>query len=148
MKKMTIGRKLFLCFGAALALTAGIGLVALTSFSSLEAQVKKMVNVNSRKMVLAGYISTAASDVVGGERGILLRAYMNDYSMVEAYKGQTVEAMARLQKNVDEFATLVETAEGRSLLSKISQVFPEMRQRHGEIVAFVRSARSLGCGEG
>jgi CHASE3 domain sensor protein len=85
--QMTIGRRLFWAFGAALALTLILGFVALQSFSSLDGQVKKIVGTEQRKLYLVGAINTAMSDIVAAERGILLRAYINDYVTVEKYKG-------------------------------------------------------------
>jgi CHASE3 domain sensor protein len=79
---MTIGKKLFLSFGAALALASGIGFGALRSIGSLQGQMQQLIAKDARKLYLAADINTALSDVIAGERGILLRAYMNDYVTV------------------------------------------------------------------
>ena len=83
MKSMTIGKKLLMSFGAALALTLVVGLVALESLGSLAASLNKVINVNDRKQFLAGDINVAASECRSLERGVLLRSYMKDKATVE-----------------------------------------------------------------
>ena len=94
--QMTIGRKLFSSFGAELALTLLISLVALQSFSGLDEQVRKLADSNARKVYLAADINMAISDVSAAERGILLRAYMQDNATVETYKSQPSGVLTRL----------------------------------------------------
>jgi phosphoglycerate-specific signal transduction histidine kinase len=135
--QMTIGRRLFGAFGAALALTLILGFVALQSFSSLDGQVKKIVGTEQRKLYLVGAINTAMSDIVAAERGILLRAYMNDYVTVEKYKGQELEAADRLRRSLAEIMTLLETNEGKRLAGKIQESEGMIAQYHSEMTSDV-----------
>ncbi|HEX4807799.1 MAG TPA: methyl-accepting chemotaxis protein [Bryobacteraceae bacterium] len=135
--QMTIGKKLFLSFAAALALTLVISFVALQSFGSVGGEAKKLVGTDARELYLAGVIDSAMSDVIAAERGILLRAYMNDYATVEKYKGQEVEAAARLKRSVDEVLGLIETEEGRRLAAKIQESQDAIAQDHTEMTSYV-----------
>jgi methyl-accepting chemotaxis protein len=135
--KMTIGRKLFLAFGAALALTLILSFVALQSFSSLDGQVKQLVGTEHRKLYLAGAINTAMSDIIAAERGVLLRAYMNDYVTVEKYKAQELEAADRLNRCLSEIVALLETREGRQLATRIQESQRLIAQYHSELASDV-----------
>lgn len=135
--QMTLGKKLFLSFSAALALTLVISFVALESFSSVGRQVKDLVGRNTRELYLAGEINTAMSDIIAAERGILVRAFMNDYGTVEKYKGQEAEAAARLKGSLDEFTKMIETTEGRQLAGKIQDAETLIAQHHSEMTAYV-----------
>jgi hypothetical protein len=55
--KMTIGKKLFLCFGTALLLTLIVGGAALQGLSSVGALMDKAIKVNSKKLALAANIA-------------------------------------------------------------------------------------------
>ena len=137
MKSMTIDKKLFSAFGAALAVTLVIGCLSFQGFSSIGAQVTKLIRVNARKLYLAGDINTAMSDVISGERGILVRAFMKDYATIEKYKAQQTQTFARLKKDTDEFALLVETDEGRRLLNQVQQAQSAILQNHAEMTSLI-----------
>src|ERR1039457_918873 len=83
--KMTIGKKLLLSFGVAVALTLAVSALALQGFSTLGGAVDKLIKVNARKQYLAGDMDTSMALVVAWERGILLRAYMKDSATMEKY---------------------------------------------------------------
>jgi methyl-accepting chemotaxis protein len=135
--QMTIGDKLFASFGAALLLTLIIAFGALQSFSSLNEQVRKLVGTNARKIYLAGEINTAAADILAADRGILLRAYMNDYATVEQDKTQQLDAAARLKRNLDEALPLWETDEGRRTAGMIQDSESAIAQYHNEMTSYV-----------
>jgi methyl-accepting chemotaxis protein len=135
--QMTVGRKLFLCFGAALALTVLTGAAALYSFTDLSAGVKYLAGKNARKSYLAAEMKNSVSDIIAGERGILLRAYMRDYATVAKYKTQTVDAIDLLKKDAQEYGVLAESDQGSVALAKIRDVEDVIRQHHEEMVARV-----------
>src|SRR5579871_4468957 len=98
---MTIGKKLFASFGAALALTLAVGAVATQSVNAITGRMNNIVSRTGRKLYIAGDINTATSDIVAGERGILLRAYLNDAPGVAQYEAKQLELFAQLKKDVD-----------------------------------------------
>ena len=94
--KMTIGKKLFLSFGAALVLTLVVSLVALQSLGSLGAMLDRVMNKTARKQYLACSIDTGEADVVAAERGVLLRALTKEQTLMERNNrdfGQALESM-------------------------------------------------------
>ena len=134
---MTIGKKLFLGIGAALLLNLVAGLFAWQGFNSVSGQVNKLVGTNARKVFISADLDTTMAEVIAAERGILLRAYMNDYATVETYKGQQADAFARLQKDAADFAALNETEEGRALLATVQEHLPGIRENHTEMTGWV-----------
>ncbi len=83
--QMTIGKKLFLSFSAALALTLLVGIVSLLSIDSLGTATGNLIKVNSRRLYLAGEVNTITSDIQAEERGILARYYMKDQATMDKY---------------------------------------------------------------
>jgi len=83
--QMTIGKKLFVSFGAALALTLVLGGTSMWLISSLGASLNKTTNVEARKQALATEIDMGESDMLAAERGILLRAMLKDSALVAQY---------------------------------------------------------------
>src|ERR1035441_62482 len=87
-RQMTIGRKLFLSFGAALVLTLAVSFLALNDIGNLGGMADRLVKVSARKQALSGDINTRMADILAAERGILLRAYMKDKATMEQYRSE------------------------------------------------------------
>jgi methyl-accepting chemotaxis protein/methyl-accepting chemotaxis protein-1 (serine sensor receptor) len=131
--QMTIGKKLFLSFGAALALTLAVCALALYGFSSLGADMNKVVNVNARKLYLATDINGLQSDMVAAERGIIARGFMKDKATVEKYNQGFGESVTKANKEVDEFTSLVETDDARQMIGEIKSDIETAVQSHQEL---------------
>ena len=131
---MTLGKKLLLSSGAASAVTLAIGLTAWSNVSSLGQTVHKIVTVNTKKLYLAGDIDTTMSDIIGKERGVLVRAFMKDKPTIGKYNQQFEQSAARLKKDLDEFAPLIETAEGRRMIGDLQNAYGPILQNHQELL--------------
>jgi methyl-accepting chemotaxis protein len=128
--QMTIGKKLFLSFGGALALTVILGGVATWTIRGLEANLKKVVNVNAQKQFLAAQIDTNESDLVAAERGIMAGTYMKDRVTVDQYNQDFRNAHDLWRKNMDAFTPLIETAEGRRILDEMQTAYATTGRLH------------------
>src|ERR1039457_7188026 len=137
--QMTIGRKLFLSFGAALVLMVGMSILSLTDIGNLGGVTDKLVKVSAKKLSLSGDINTRMADVLAAERGILVRAFMKDKATMEQYQQDFLRNADLTKKGLDEFATLSETAEDRRMVDEIGGALESIRQGHGE---FWRQASS------
>ena len=104
--QMTIGKKLILSFGAALALTLMVSALALEGFSSLGADMNRVINVNARKLFLATDINATQSDMLAAERGILARAFMKDKATNQSLD-QSVVAMGEINTQSDKIARII-----------------------------------------
>lgn len=133
MRSMTIGQKLFMSFGAALALTLAVSGLALWNIGSLGGSLDKVIKVNAMKRYLASDISTIMSDFTAEERGILARAFMKDKATVNKYNQEFHESDTRFKKRVEEFTVLIETAEARRLIQEMLSDEEKIAQSHEEL---------------
>ena len=145
--QMTIGKKLFLSFGAALVLTAGVGFLALVSIDSLGGVNDKLVKMTAQKRFLASDISTATTAILAAERGILVRAFMKDKATMEQYNQDFQASAARTKKDLDELVTLGETAEDRRAVEEIGSALENIRQGHGDFWSQVGSEHTDAAAE-
>jgi methyl-accepting chemotaxis protein/methyl-accepting chemotaxis protein-1 (serine sensor receptor) len=140
--EMTIGRKLLIGFGVAFGLTLLVSVVALTNIGRLSGTIDKIAEVESRKQTLAGEISSVASDLIALERGIIVGSFMKDDASRAKYSQQFQESLGRMKQDVDEFAPLVETAEGRRILEDIRSTIPRMARAHEEFCSLATSGQT------
>src|SRR5664279_1358268 len=129
-RQMTIGRKLFLSFGAAMVLTLAVSFLALNDIGNLGGVTDRLVKVNAKKQALSGDINTRMADILAAERGVLLRAYMKDKATMEQYHQDSVRNADLAKKTLDEFATLSDTAEDRRMIEEIAGALDTIRQGH------------------
>jgi methyl-accepting chemotaxis protein/methyl-accepting chemotaxis protein-1 (serine sensor receptor) len=127
---MTIGKKLFLSAGSALLMTVLMGLAALLGVNSLGRNVDKLSVVEARKMYLAGDIATGMAEFISWERGIIARAYMHDTATMGQYDKGFRDTAAHLKSDFDEFAPLVESAQGRQTLSDLQTAEGTIERNH------------------
>ena len=142
MKSMTIGKKLFLSFGAALVLTLVVSVVSLLGISSLGSGMDKLIKVNARKVYLAGDLGAALSDFVSLERGIMVRSFMKDKASIEKYNQQFRETAEKAKKDLDEFAPLAETAEGKRLVEELRSAADRIQQAHEDLYRLASSGQT------
>jgi len=138
---MTIGKKLFLSFGVALALTLAVSALALQGLTALGADLDKVVKVNARKVFLATDIKAIQSDMVAAERGIIVRAFMKDKATMERYNQEYAESVAKAKKEIAEFMPLTETAEARQMIGEIEGGMDKAAGLHAELYREARSNR-------
>jgi methyl-accepting chemotaxis protein len=130
--QMTIGRKLFLNFGAASVLTLAVGLFAWNAIGNVGGVSDRMVKVVAKKQFLSSDIGTAMESILAAERGILLRAFMKDKATMLQYNQDFDAGVARTRKRLEEIATLSESAEDRTLVTEIGSALEQIRQGHAE----------------
>ena len=130
---MTIGKKLFLSCGAALALTVAIAVVAFLAIGSLGNSVDNLASVQVRKVYLAGDLDNATSDMLAAERGILVRAYMKDPATMAKYNQDFNDAATRFQKALDELAPRLVTTEGKEIARNLSTARAALVEANDEL---------------
>ncbi|MGA2740807.1 MAG: methyl-accepting chemotaxis protein [Bryobacteraceae bacterium] len=131
--QMTIGKKLLLSFGAALALTLMVAFSSLHSIGDLGGSLHKVIKVNATKLFLASDISTVMSDFTAEERGIIARSFMKDRATVDRYNSEFGESAARFKQRVDEFVPLIETAEARRMIQELQADVDKIAQNHEDL---------------
>ena len=140
-RQMTIGRKLFLSLGGALASTLMVSFVCLQSIDRLGGNLHKVIEVDARKAFLAGEVDVALSDFMAEERGIIRRAAMQDMPTVAKYDRDFQDSTIRIRKRLQEMEKLAYTAEGRAMLEQIDGATERIVGNHREFM------RLLGTGD-
>lgn len=145
--KMTIGRKLLYTFGSLMALSGLTALLVWEDSSVLGGQIEKLCNVDAQKLVLAGKIDAAAIAMQSSERGIMTRAFMDDWKTVETYTQQFSQHYEEAQAAVRTITPLLVTAEGRRKVDEIESQIKQLEQIHEQFVPLVRAKKLHEAGE-
>ena len=117
--RMTIGKKLTLCFGGMLALVLGLGYSSVSSVRVLSTELDEAVNKTARKTELAGQIQTTVSEMRAAQRGVVLFSMTKDAPKSEAAKDAFRSAATRIEKAIAELRPLVTTEAGRQAVDAI-----------------------------
>ena len=139
--QMTIGRKLFIGFGASLLLTLIMGFLGLSNINNLGGVNNQLVNVTARKRFLASDMNTAMTTILAAERGILVRAIMEDKATMEQYNRDFQTSMVQTKKELEEFGALSGTAEDRSVIEEVASSLENIQQGHSEFWSQCSSAQ-------
>jgi len=142
MGSMTIGKKLFISFGAALALTLAVGCLALWNIGSLGRTLDNAIKMKALKRYLASDINTIMSDFTAEERGILARSFMKDKAAMELYNQQFHESQTKFKKHTEEFLPLVETAEGRRGIQELQSDDEQISQTYEEFYRLAEAGQT------
>ena len=139
--QMTIGKKLFAGFGAALVLTLIVGGTAIWAIGTLGNNMSKMVNVNAQKRFLASRIDVNVSDLIAAERGILLRAFTKEPSIMAQYNQDFQATYALWQKNLDAITPLADTADERKTVAGLETSHEEIGRLHTDYYQLVTAGK-------
>ncbi len=129
---MTIGKKLFFSFGAATLLTLTMSVVALNGLGTLAGLNETLVNVTAKRQFVTSDLNTAAVDMLAGERGILVHAYMKDKATMEQYNQNFGESVVRAKKDLETLSALSETAEDRQMKDDVGTALQAIQEGHNE----------------
>jgi len=69
---MTIGKKLIASFAVMLVMTLLLGISSLSAISELSSSLDTAVNATTRKIELIDAVSTARSDMLAAQRGVIM----------------------------------------------------------------------------
>jgi methyl-accepting chemotaxis protein/methyl-accepting chemotaxis protein-1 (serine sensor receptor) len=140
--QMTIGKKLFGGFGASLVLTLIVGGTAIWTISSLGNSIHKVVDVDAKTQHLAVRMSVNVSEVKSTERAILARVLMKDIAAAIQYDRDLQSDYAQWKKNIDEFRTLVDSAEERKDLDEIEAGYNAVGRTHEEFFQLASAGKA------
>lgn len=144
---MTIGRKLFYTFGAAMAAAGLIALIAWGSTSMLGDQIEKLCNTDAQKLLLSGRIETASVRMQSSERGIVARAFLEDWNTVDAYGQQFSEYHRAAQAATATLKPLLTSGDAQQKATEIESQTAELDRLHAEFMPLVRARKLKEAGE-
>lgn len=144
---MSIGKKLVLSFSAAFALTILVGAVSVLGIGDLGSTVDQIVNVNAKKLYLAGDIDAAAADLMAEDCGILMRGLLKDKAMIENINQAFRQSAARFKSRLESFTALADTAEARQIAGDLQGLVDRMEQNHDELYRLVNAEKLDEAGQ-
>jgi methyl-accepting chemotaxis protein len=133
-KKWTLIAKLRICFAAMIGLAFIVGGLALLYNTRLSRELQTAVDVVARKQLLAGQISTAASDMTAFERGIAFSAVLTQAGKMEALKGQFSQAASHASNALQELNGMNNSEEARHNIRELEKAHQAVLAAHAEML--------------
>jgi methyl-accepting chemotaxis protein len=127
---MTIGKKLFLSFGAVMAITLLIALGALINNAALSAAVERVVYSTSVKQAVADEMDIKVTSLIAIERGMYLHSLLNDRASIEEFNHAFLSEADKLILLTQRLKPLLTTAEDNQILIQISEGALQLRHLH------------------
>src|SRR5271166_5312961 len=119
--RMTIGKKLLVSVGVLLLLDLLHGFASLNSISGLTARLDNATQKTARRIKLAGVVALAGTEMLAGERGVVVYSFGKSPEMVEKSKEAIRLAADKWQKSLEEFRPLIATQESRQITDKLQE---------------------------
>ncbi len=108
-------------------MTLALGLASLNSINKLANNLDSTTRKTARWLQLTGVIATCGSDILSGQRGVVLYSFGKSPEMMEQSKALIEAAADRWQKAVDEFRPLLVTDEGRQIANRLEEELNQWR---------------------
>jgi methyl-accepting chemotaxis protein len=112
---MKIGTKLMAGFSAALVLMLAIGVGAILAMGRLRSAMSDVVNVAAQRTILANRIVTETANMIGQERGIVLRSVLQQTDVVEKHKREFQQSSSKAEAALAQLGPLVEGGSAQSV---------------------------------
>ena len=141
---MTISKKLFASFGAALTFTLILGITAWISLNRIGTQVKASSS-STHKLELAGEVETLTSNMLSTERGMIVRTLLKDQQKVEEYNSQFQYYAAKRQEILKEDKTMATSEKARQLIQEMSDSYEQTVQAHEELHRLAKAGDGAGA---
>jgi methyl-accepting chemotaxis protein/methyl-accepting chemotaxis protein-1 (serine sensor receptor) len=115
---MTISRKLYASFGAALAFTMILGVTSWISLTRISDQIK-VSSGHSHKLELAGKVVALTSDMLSLDRGIAVSTFSKEPAVVEEYNEKFHDDATERQSILKEYEILTTSESNRQRIREI-----------------------------
>jgi methyl-accepting chemotaxis protein/methyl-accepting chemotaxis protein-1 (serine sensor receptor) len=116
----TIGQKLFLSFGAAMAITLLIAFVGFIDNTILTGTIEQIVASNAGREVIAEEIRSDVGELLSVERAMNLRALVDETGAADGYHRQFLEHSGKIDRLTAELSPLLASGADRQLCSEIA----------------------------
>ena len=117
---MTIGKKLLLSMGAALAAALVMGILMFISLSRVGAGMDQVVNVEAQKKYLANQMELHLTEMISLARVMQLKAILKDQASVDKFHEDYRAELNKLTANAAQFSPLVTTPQGEEFVQAIN----------------------------
>ncbi len=131
---MRIGTKLMASFGVMLLLQLVLGIGAMIGINRLTTAMGYTVNMAGKRTLLANQIVTETANIVGIERGIVLRSILQQAAGVENHKQEFREASGKMQGALAQLQPLLDTENSRRGFNQLNAQFAALLGAHEELL--------------
>jgi methyl-accepting chemotaxis protein/methyl-accepting chemotaxis protein-1 (serine sensor receptor) len=132
----TIGGRLSLAFGALGLSTLLLAAAALTGGSKLGDDLERVVHTIAREQVLAGQITTAATEMLAAERGLAFSTVLQESDKAAMFKKRFSAAEGEARTAAGELQPLVE-GDMRTELNAVTNELSAVSRQHGEMTSLL-----------
>lgn len=140
-----IGKKLFFSVGAALTLTLLVGLVGWASISVLGGSIRRVVDVNARRIYLSGEADSLASNISAEFRGISAACVLKDDARIASNTQQLQESLGLFKAHLDELVPLLEAAEGKSIIGSLESDYNHILELQAQLNSYVKAGNATAA---
>lgn len=135
---MTLSRKLYAAFGAALVFTLILGVTAWVSITRIGDQVKVSA-ASTRRLEIAGEMGTLSSEMLSSERGIIVRTLLKDAAKVDQYHADFLEDASHRQDLLKAEKELATSDKDRQIIDEMTAQYAQRIEAHDKLYALARS---------
>lgn len=97
----------------------GVGALSLRSINHLGDSLRRVVDLDARKAVLASRIESLLADQAGHQRGVAIRVVMQDPAGMQRYAAQLRRSTEEIDQRLKEIEPLIYSAQGRALVGNL-----------------------------
>jgi methyl-accepting chemotaxis protein len=124
----TIGKKLFLSFGAAIVASLVMASIALYSVSGLSANLDSVVNRFAKEQALTADLELQVTRMLSTVRGIEVRSLLKDSAGLENYRDDLRTQFEAMNHDLAELQPLVKSDRGKQFLGELKSSSPRLEE--------------------
>jgi len=141
---MTISKKLYASFGAALAFTLILGISAWMSLAHIRTQTR-VSSTSTHKLALGGQMDALTENMLSLERGMVVRAFTKDVEIVDTYNAGFRDDLAKRQQLVKEYDSIVTSEKAKQILQSIAASYDARMEAHDELYRLCRAGDGVAA---
>jgi len=144
-RTFTLGAKLGVSTGILVLVTICLAVVGFHSLGSADDILHRTIEINARKVTLAGAMNKAESDMAAGQRGIILFTYAKNPAATTASETVFQDGNVRFQRALAEFRPLTVTDRGKELLTQLETGMAQWLPAYQEVRRLAQSGDPDGA---
>ena len=141
---MTIGKKLFICYGVTLTIGLTLSMLGRNSVTSLGGMQDTLVEVDIKQLNLAHDISLGAERLRSAQRGLILDSYAKKASGLQENKRAFQETREAVEKKLLDLRGLLDTEEEKQAADRAQTVLREWPPVFDEMARLCNSGDVAG----
>jgi methyl-accepting chemotaxis protein len=142
-----------LTFGARLGIsTALLGMVivllavvAVRALGTMDEALRRTVEVNAKKLDLAGKLKAAESDMAVGQRGLIMHSFAKNPAGMATAEALFQDSSAKFQRTLSEIRPLLITDRGKDLLADMEKRMSQWLPAYTDLRGLARSGDADGA---